>query len=770
MSTSKKLYQVSFAIQKETANQQNNNDNIPIDNIQIKENFDFFDFNTSATIGYLKEFFLTTFGQKYKFCKCVISLYYLDKKTCRILSRNESKKINELNEKKYKLFLIKTNNLCDCDYKMYTKYMNMNKFDIITNLKKLDEINIEYEKEIEELKKLESEKRDKIQKLEEQLSKLKKEGESKVNDDSKSAQFYDIIIDINSIKNINKEGWKIIFGEKGEDKYKEHKDKELITIGVLGNNNKGKSFLLTKISQIDLPTGTNINTKGLSVKYPDLDEFSRREIILLDSAGLEMPVLKKDNNNNKIKKENENEIPKKNDNEIIESNDKKVEKNKECKPKNENEQQNKEFKENARDKIMTELFLENFIIEVSDILLIVVGKLTYSEQLLINKIKEESKKKNKATIFIIHNLQEFRTVEQVENYITKCLLNCSTFNLKKRKWISTEKDKNIKNRKEKEKEEEKKEEKEKEKEDEKEEEKEEKEEEKEEEKKVEKQDKIIEPNFQNKINENDEIIKDKNIQKEKKKNINNIDEDIKEGEESKLNDIHFNEIINYGDNKKISVYHLIIANEDSEAGKIYNQYAYDFLKYVYNLISEPKKFDVLKQVKEKFKNLSHTFIKDDISNNQFIENDKKLIKLDFEGDLSLKKCFTDELGFSFFKTGDFEPKYNYFKPDNKTLEIRIEIPGNKKCNVFHKILGDEIIITIKGQKLKDNTPEKEEDVLFNIREFSEFELDIPLKVQDFDIKQTKPKEGYPKYVNGVCCIQYELADQAEGVFSEEGGL
>lgn len=85
-------------------------------------------------------------------------------------------------------------------------------------------------------------------------------------------------------------------------------------------------------------------------------------------------------------------------------------------------------------------------------------------------------------------------------------------------------------------------------------------------------------------------------------------------------------------------------------------------------------------------------------------------------------------------------------------------------------MGDEIIITIKGQKLKDNIPEKEEDVLFNIREFSEFELDIPLKVQDFDIKQTKPKEGYPKYVNGVCCIQYELADQAEGVFSEEGGL
>ena len=65
---------------------------------------------------------------------------------------------------------------------------------------------------------------------------------------------------------------------------------------------------------------------------------------------------------------------------------------------------------------MTELFIQNFQIKVSDILLIVVGKLTYSEQLLINKIKVESKKQNKGRIFIVHNLQEFRTIEQVQNY------------------------------------------------------------------------------------------------------------------------------------------------------------------------------------------------------------------------------------------------------------------------------------------------------------------------------------------------------------------
>ena len=89
----------------------------------------------------------------------------------------------------------------------------------------------------------------------------------------------------------------------------------------------------------------------------------------------------------------------------------------------------KEFQENMKDKVITELFLENLIVAVSDILLVVVGELTYSEQLLINKIKEESKNHNKSKIFIIHNLQEYVTKEQVEKYIDNTLLKCSSFNL-----------------------------------------------------------------------------------------------------------------------------------------------------------------------------------------------------------------------------------------------------------------------------------------------------------------------------------------------------
>ena len=102
--------------------------------------------------------------------------------------------------------------------------------------------------------------------------------------------FYYVIIDINSIRNVNKGGWKVIFTDNGLNKYQNYKGKPLITQGVIGNNNKGKSFLLSKISKIKLLTGTSIQTKGLSVKYPDLKDHKGRQIILLDSAGLETPL------------------------------------------------------------------------------------------------------------------------------------------------------------------------------------------------------------------------------------------------------------------------------------------------------------------------------------------------------------------------------------------------------------------------------------------------------------------------------------------------
>ena len=48
------------------------------------------------------------------------------------------------------------------------------------------------------------------------------------------------------------------------------------------------------MSKIELPVGTSINTKGISVKYPKLENTSNRKYNLVDSAGFESPILSYD--------------------------------------------------------------------------------------------------------------------------------------------------------------------------------------------------------------------------------------------------------------------------------------------------------------------------------------------------------------------------------------------------------------------------------------------------------------------------------------------
>jgi len=83
--------------------------------------------------------------------------------------------------------------------------------------------------------------------------------------------------------------------------------------------------------------------------------------------------------------------------------------------------------------------LQNYIIYNSDILLVVVGILTYSEQKILNKIKSNVKKKlpNKPIICIIHNLITYITVNQVKSYIEETLLKSVTFKIEEHLKINT---------------------------------------------------------------------------------------------------------------------------------------------------------------------------------------------------------------------------------------------------------------------------------------------------------------------------------------------
>ena len=532
--------------------------------------------------------------------------------------------------------------------------------------------------------------------------------------DKKLQEFYDIIINISSVKDIAK-GWEIKMTQEGEKNFLKYKDKELLKIGVIGNSNKGKSFILSKISKFNLPSGTSIKTEGLSIKYPEKKLFKNRNIVLLDSAGLETPVLKEDStdknienqfsdeeesdeegNRNKEKKEeikddnnkkNENqankELNNKEENKINENNlnygnanQKKKEEEKKCeegeiKEEIEEKSNNIIFKEKSREKLITELFLQNYIIKNSDILILVVGILSYSEQKLLNRIKTDIQKlKINKTLFIIHNLKSYITKNQVKNYIKNTLMKSATFDLKKGHNTS-------------------------------------------------------------------------------------IEIDTKKG-------IYF-----FEKNSSPKIFHLIYANEDSEAGKYYNNFSLDFIKRAFQEITDLSSFNVIRSIKERFIELSTEIIEksnenqkvfqieDLINDDESIKN--KIIKLKNPQKIILKRCLIDELGFSNLRGNGFEPNFNYYRKGDNII-VRVEAPGNSTISSKFDYSGEYTIIRLSGHKNIDKEPENKSDNIHTSREFGDFNLDIPLKTEDYNVKNSEPKIESKK---GVIILAYELEKKAE---------
>jgi len=454
--------------------------------------------------------------------------------------------------------------------------------------------------------------------------------------------FYDMIIDIKSVKDIYK-GWKIYMNDRGLNNYEEHKKNNVIKIGVIGNSNKGKSFILSKISKINFPSGTSIRTEGLSVKYPELEGYKDRKIALLDSAGLETPVL---NTGNITEYKNEKEM----------------------------------FKEKSREKLITELFLQNYIINTSDILIVVVGILTYSEQKLLNRIRTEIQRaKLKKTLYVIHNLITYTSIKQVQEYIEDYLLKSATFHLEKGHKTSTS---------------------------------------------------------------NKQISGDYYYEK----------------------------------NSDPHIFHLIYANEGSEAGNYYNNYTLNFIENSYMNVTDLKNFDIIESIKHRFIEISKEIIENSsqLKIEDFCNNDKdnyKFIRLkesnengnknenENKKEITLKKCLIDELGFSNLKGNGFEPTYNFYKhqTENKII-IRVEAPGNSQIKYKIEYRGENTIIQLSGSKNKDKEPEKLEDNLFNTREFGEFTVDIPLKTEDNKILNEEPKI---KFISGLFIIEFKLEKKLE---------
>jgi hypothetical protein len=137
-----------------------------------------------------------------------------------------------------------------------------------------------------------------LKKKDEELSKIKNQIPENISlkfeSDSKTGE-YDIILDITSFRDLIKEGWVVKYNkEEGKKKYLQKKDEPTIVVGVIGNGNKGKSFILEKLSGYEIPKGFNVKTIGLSIRYGTSKEHN---VAILDSAGQETPLLKMEKEN-----------------------------------------------------------------------------------------------------------------------------------------------------------------------------------------------------------------------------------------------------------------------------------------------------------------------------------------------------------------------------------------------------------------------------------------------------------------------------------------
>ena len=204
---------------------------------------------------------------------------------------------------------------------------------------------------------------------------------------------YDIVVHIDSFHQIN---WRIEYklSEENRNFYcskEKHMIPSQIIVGVLGRENVGKTYIMSKLSGLNLPTGHNLQTKGLSIKY------STKENIIttcLDSAGIHAPVYYFDEKINQKYMKPEKKFQ---DLETIEKESKRL--------------------EMINDKKLTETFIEDFILNSSNVILIIVGQLTQDDQTITERVRREYQYKKK--IIIIHNFPFLLTEEAISDRIHK---------------------------------------------------------------------------------------------------------------------------------------------------------------------------------------------------------------------------------------------------------------------------------------------------------------------------------------------------------------
>jgi hypothetical protein len=225
----------------------------------------------------------------------------------------------------------------------------------------------------------------------------------------KQSEHYDMILDFTSFNQLKNEGWTANFTPEGYKKYLNSKEQNINVIGVVGNKNRGKSFLLGRIIKEESyvpPSGFLVTTYGISCNFPKIykedEEIDNKRlkkikgnlpIITLDTAGKDNPLL-------------QNAFNKNSDDIGIISKDQKV----------------------------TEIVLSDFIIQRANILIAVIEQLNFAEQEMLKTLIDRLKQKEiedheKRKLIVIHNLMNISTNKGIEEFKKKILEKSLTFEL-----------------------------------------------------------------------------------------------------------------------------------------------------------------------------------------------------------------------------------------------------------------------------------------------------------------------------------------------------
>eukprot|EP01001_Neometanema_parovale_P011480 NODE_772_length_2108_cov_85.934005_g734_i0.p1 GENE.NODE_772_length_2108_cov_85.934005_g734_i0~~NODE_772_length_2108_cov_85.934005_g734_i0.p1 ORF type:complete len:642 (+),score=96.86 NODE_772_length_2108_cov_85.934005_g734_i0:54-1979(+) len=170
--------------------------------------------------------------------------------------------------------------------------------------------------------------------------------------------WYDLVIHIDDFMSVCRKGWNV------SDRRVEFESWSGTIVTVLGEFNKGKTWVLNELTGSKLPSGVNIRTEGLSFKRLEL---ARRELALLDTAGAGSPV-------------------------------------KSVTP------------GQLQQKKAMEKFLRDVVFECADIFMYIVNDISAEEQIQLHSLalSLEQSTKDEKRILVIHNLRERQTAEDMK--------------------------------------------------------------------------------------------------------------------------------------------------------------------------------------------------------------------------------------------------------------------------------------------------------------------------------------------------------------------